>query len=67
MDSVKFEHVTVKLTGEDGNAFAVIARVSKALKAAGEDEAANEFVKAAFKSESYDELLQLAMETVNVI
>jgi hypothetical protein len=31
----KFKKVTVRLTGTDGNAFAVLGKVGKALKAAG--------------------------------
>ena len=58
--------VTVKLTGQDGNAFAVIGAVVGALKRAGHADGAKEFGDAAFKSESYDALLQLAMQTVEV-
>lgn len=66
MNEVLYPNVTVKLVGEDGNAFAVIGAVSKALKKAGEVEAAKEFTDKAFQSESYDALLQLCMKTVNV-
>lgn len=62
----KFPHVEVQLTGEDGNAFAIIGRVSKALKRAGESEGAADFQTTAFACESYDALLQLAMRTVTV-
>ena len=37
--TVKFQGVKVKLTGDDGNAFYVLNRVRKALRAAGCDEA----------------------------
>ena len=63
---VKFPDVTVQLTGEDGNVFGVIGRVAKALKRAGHVEGAAEFTAAAFASKSYDEVLRLAMQTVEV-
>ncbi|GAA1111413.1 hypothetical protein [Streptomyces javensis] len=58
--------VTVQLSGEDGNAHYVIGRVRRALREAGHAEAAAEFASAALRSESYDDLLQLAMRTVDV-
>lgn len=64
--AVKYPGVKVQLTGEDGNAFAIIGAVSKALKRAGHADAAAEFSKAAFASESYDALLQLCAKTVEV-
>ena len=62
----KFPEVNVQLTGQDGNVFAVIGAVSKALKRAGKPDAAKEFQDAAFKCGSYDEVLQLCMKTVEV-
>lgn len=56
----------VKLTGTDGNAFAIIGKVSKALKKAGLKDKADEFVKRAFSAGSYDEVLQLCCEYVEV-
>lgn len=61
----KYSDVTVKLTGEDGNAFVIIGRVRRALKRSGYPEAADEFTAEAQKGD-YDALLRLAMETVNV-
>jgi len=55
-----------KLSGTDGNVFAVIGAVSKALNAAGHHGAANEFRAKALKSESYDKVLQLCFEYVDV-
>ncbi len=66
MDNVKFPDVSVQLTGNDGNAFAIIGAVSKALKKAGYKDAAAEFTAAAFASTSYDNLLALCMDTVDV-
>ena len=38
----KFPEIDVQLTGEDGNAFAVLGKVSKALRRAGHGEAATD-------------------------
>ena len=63
----KYPGVNVQLSGEDGNVFLIISRVSRALKRAGYDDAAKEFSAAAMKAPSYDAVLRLCMETVNVI
>lgn len=55
-----------KLIGEDGNAFSVIGNVSRCLKRNGLHEQAKEFTEKAFKSESYDALLGLVFEYVEV-
>lgn len=60
------EKPTVQLSGEDGNVFNVIGRVSKALKRAGQSEKAEEFQGKAMASGSYDEVLQLCFEYVEV-
>lgn len=57
---------TVKLVGEDGNVFAIIARVSRAIKNAGTPEKAKEFTARAFRSGSYQEVLSLVQEYVDV-
>ena len=62
----KYPDVHVQLSGEDGNANGIIGRVAKALRRSVGDEAASEFTNAATNCGSYDELLVLAMETVNV-
>jgi hypothetical protein len=49
----------VQLSGEDGNVFSIIARVSKALKKAGQPEKAQEFRDKAMKAGSYEEVLGL--------
>lgn len=64
--TTRFPNVDVQLTGSDGNAFAIIGAVAKGLRRAGETEAATEFSNNAMDCGSYDELLQLAMATVNV-
>ena len=57
---------TVKLIGQDGNAFSVMGLVKKALKHAGADkEYIDKYLNAA-KSGDYDYLLAVSMEYVNV-
>ena len=53
-----------QLTGEDGNAFAIIGRVSRCLKQDGQPERAAEWAEAATSAGSYDDLLQLTFEYV---
>jgi hypothetical protein len=63
---VKFPEVTVQLVGNDGNAFAIIGAVAKAMRRAGiEKEHIDAFMLEA-TSGNYDHLLQTAMSTVNV-
>lgn len=58
--------VKVKLIGEDGNAFAILGKVSKELRRAGYD---LDFIKeyqAQAMSGDYDNLLQVTMNYVEV-
>ena len=55
-----------KLVGTDGNAFSIIGKVSQTLKKSGLREQATEFTKKAFGAGSYNEVLQLCMEYVDV-
>ena len=64
--NVQYPQVTVRLVGTDGNAFALIGAVSRALKNAGERDAAEAFTQSAFAAKSYDALLQLICRTVEV-
>ena len=57
---------TVQLLGHDGNVFSIIGRVSKALKRANMEKEAKEFTEKAMNAESYDGVLQLAMEYCEV-
>lgn len=66
MEEVRVKKPMVKLSGEDGNAFAIIGRVKQALKAAGQRDEASEFADKALKANGYDGLLQLVMEYVEV-
>ena len=64
--AVKYPQVNVKLVGEDGNAFAIMARVIKGLKSAGVS--AEEIAQYQQESMSgdYDNLLRTAMRWVSV-
>jgi hypothetical protein len=55
-----------KLVGEDGNVFSIIGRVSQALKRANQREKAAEFVDKATHSKSYDAVLALCFDYVEV-
>ena len=57
---------TVKLIGQDGNAFAVMGNIKRALKRAGADkEYIEKYLKEA-TSGDYDHLLTVSMKYVNV-
>jgi len=58
--------VVVQLTGQDGNVFSVIGQTSKALKRAGHNDLAKEYSTKCLAAQSYDEVLQLTMATVEV-
>ena len=71
----KYPDIEVNLVGEDGNAFAILARVIRAMKRADVSvEERNEFVEEATSSASkpatgssrYDHLLQTCMKWVTV-
>ena len=64
MSTPLYPDVYVPLVGEDGNAYAIIGRVSKALRRAGHTQAVEEFTTAA-TSGDYDHLLRTCMEYVN--
>lgn len=55
-----------KLIGKDSNVFNIIGLVSQALKRAKQPEKASEFTSKAFSAGSYDEVLNLAQEYVEV-
>ena len=65
--SQEYERPEVQLSGEDGNVFFIIGRVSKALKRAGVPEMATEYQEKATSSGCYDEVLALTMEYVDTI
>jgi hypothetical protein len=55
-----------KLIGGDGNVFAVIGAVKRSLKRAGKEDKAKEFTERATASHSYDAVLALCFEYVEV-
>ena len=56
----------VKLVGTDGNVFSIIGRVSRALKDAKQPDRATEFCQKAMTAHSYDEVLRLCFDYVDV-
>ncbi len=64
---VKFPEVHVQLSGEDGNVFSIIGRVSQALRRAGCTPSEIEtFQNQVRSSQSYNEALSVVMQWVNV-
>jgi hypothetical protein len=62
----KYPEVSVQLTGEDGNAFFIIARVRRALKNAGvSTDEIDQFVDEAMSGD-YSNVLRTAMKWVDV-
>ena len=57
---------TVKLVGEDGNAFSIMGRVKKALIQAGADKAYVDKYLSEATAGDYDHLLVVSMEYVDV-
>jgi hypothetical protein len=56
--------VTVKLIGRDGNVFAIIGAVQKAIRREHGAEAADQFATEAMSQASYDDVLLLVQRTV---
>ena len=61
---VKYPNVKVQLVGEDGNAFAIMGRVGKALKRAGVPKAEVDAYYAESMGGDYDHLLQTVMKWI---
>jgi hypothetical protein len=66
MQDCRFPDVHVQLSGEDGNVFNIIGIVRRALTDAGHGDEAKQFATLAMGSASYDDVLVLAMRTVDV-
>ena len=66
MSEVKYPKVTVQLSGEDGNAFAIMSAVRSALKRAGVEKSEVDKYVAESMSGDYDNLIQTAMKWVMV-
>jgi hypothetical protein len=60
-----YTNATVKLVGEDGNAFAILARVKRAIRQSDHPELAEAFIAEA-TSGDYDHLLSTCMRYVTV-
>ncbi len=63
---VKYPQVRVQLTGEDGNAFAILGRVTKAMRKAGVSKAEIDQFQVEAMSRDYDHLLATCMAWVRV-
>lgn len=61
---VKYPHVSVKLVGEDGNAFAILGRVTKAMRKAQVDQTEIKAFQNEATSGDYDHLLATVMRWV---
>ena len=64
---VKYPNVTVKLIGEDGNAFSIMGRVCQEMEKAGiSSEECDSYMQEAMNQENYDAFLAFTMKCVNV-
>ena len=63
----KYPKIIVRIIGKDSNVFGIIGKVSAALKKAKvPKEEVSKFTKDAFQCHSYDDVLNLVMDTVEV-
>jgi hypothetical protein len=62
----KYPDITVPLTGEDGNAYAILGRVSRALRQAHVPDAERQAFMAEATQGDYDQLLQTVLRWVEV-
>lgn len=65
MSEPKYPDITVRLVGEDGNAFSIMGRVSAALKDAGVSKEEREEYFAESTAGDYNHLLRTAMAWVS--
>lgn len=63
---VKYPDIDVQLSGQDGNAFAIIGNVTAALRRAGVSKEERDAFQAEATSGDYDNVIQTAMRWVNV-
>lgn len=66
MSDVKYPDIEVELIGGDGNAFAVLGSVQKAMRRAGVDKSDIDLYLKEAMSGDYDNLLRVTMSWVNV-
>lgn len=58
--------ITIQLSGEDGNAFAIMGRVTRTMKEHGHGDLVDKYREEAMSGD-YDHLIQTTMKWVNVI
>lgn len=63
----KFPEVEVELVGQDGNASAIMGRVTAAMKDAGVAREDQDAYRKAAMGGDYDNLLRVTLETVSVV
>ena len=63
---MKYPEIEVRLTGENGNAFAILGRVSATLRRAGVEKAERDAFYTEATSGDYDHLLQTVTKWVTV-
>jgi hypothetical protein len=61
-----YPHITVKLTGEDGNAFAILGRVLRAMRCAGVPQVERDTFRQEATASDYDHLLHTVIRWVDV-
>jgi hypothetical protein len=66
MSEPRYPDVVVQLTGNDGNAFTILATIQKALKRAGVEKSEVDAYLTDSTAGDYDHLLRTAMEWVTV-
>ena len=64
--NIRYPNIEVELVGQDGNAFAIMGRVSAALRRAGVSKEEIDIYLKESRSGDYDHLLQTAMNWVEV-
>jgi hypothetical protein len=62
----KYPDITVQLVGEDGNAYSILGRVTRALRQAGVSQAERDAFTQEATAGDYDHLLQTIMRWVEV-
>lgn len=62
----KYPHITVQLTGENGNAFTLLGHTMRAMRKAGINKVAIADFVAEAVSDDYNHLIQTIQKTVNV-
>ena len=63
---IKYPHIEVQLTGNDGNAFAILGAVTRAMRLEGIDKSEIDQFRDEATSGSYDDLLVTVQKWVTV-